>query len=212
MWKARCRWSTQVRARWALLRPRDRGTAKSSAGNPSFGRLAWSSIPRGTRSSALTFRPHSIPKPRPSQEPLRSGPSRSWQTRWVAGARWLARSPSRGDGSRLIERSADGSSEFGVAGSAHSGRITESVNMNVEPCPTWLFTQIGTPMQLDELAREGQPELGALDLPVRRPHLVKLLENRLLIVGGDAHPGVGDRDLSQRIPCLSVDVDPTPPA
>src|SRR5213078_3771157 len=35
--------------------------------------------------------------------------------------------------------------EFTVAGSAHSSRRTGSVNVNVEPCPAWLFTQIRPP-------------------------------------------------------------------
>src|SRR5258707_12305764 len=38
-----------------------------------------------------------------------------------------------------------------------------------------------SPVQLDELARERQPKPRALRLLVRRPHLAKLLEHRLLI-------------------------------
>src|SRR5260370_11076044 len=38
-----------------------------------------------------------------------------------------------------------------------------------------------SPVQLDELARARQAEPGALRLLVRRPHLPKLLEHRVLI-------------------------------
>ena len=42
-------------------------------------------------------------------------------------------------------------------------------------------------MQLDELSGEGQPESRPLDFLVGRAHLPELLEDRLLILGGDAH-------------------------
>src|SRR5712691_645771 len=45
-------------------------------------------------------------------------------------------------------------------------------------------------VELDELAREREPEPRALDLLVRRPHLPELLEHRLLILGGDADTSV----------------------
>src|SRR6266852_6561137 len=47
-----------------------------------------------------------------------------------------------------------------------------------------------SPVQLDELARERQPKPRALRLLVRRPHLAKLLEHRLLIPRRDADAGV----------------------
>ncbi len=40
----------------------------------------------------------------------------------------------------LSTRMRHGVREFTVAGSAHSSRRTGSVNVNVAPCPTWLFT------------------------------------------------------------------------
>src|SRR5262245_48188248 len=51
------------------------------------------------------------------------------------------------------------------------------------------------PMQLDKLPAEGQPQPGALHLLVRGPHLPELLEHRLLILWGDANPGVAHGDL-----------------
>src|SRR4030095_16124133 len=65
-------------------------------------------------------------------------------------------------------------------------------------------------MQLDELPRQGQPEPRALHLLCCRPHLSKLLEDRLLILGGDAHPGVGSRDLYRPVDRRGPDLDPTP--
>src|SRR5215475_9586644 len=50
-------------------------------------------------------------------------------------------------------------------------------------------------VQFDELARQRQPEPGALHLLGRRPHLPELLEHRLLVLGGDAYPSVGHGDL-----------------
>jgi hypothetical protein len=44
-------------------------------------------------------------------------------------------------------------------------------------------------MQLNELPRQRQTEPGALDLLGRGPDLPKLLEDRLLVLRGDADPG-----------------------
>jgi hypothetical protein len=63
-------------------------------------------------------------------------------------------------------------------------------------------------MQLDELAREGQPEPGALHLLVRRPDLTELLEDHLLILGRDSHARVRDRNLGQAFVHRGADVDP----
>src|SRR5262245_50764325 len=54
-------------------------------------------------------------------------------------------------------------------------------------------------MQINELAGQGQSKAGALHLLVRRPHLAELLEDRLLILGGDSYAGVRDGDLGQRL-------------
>src|SRR5262249_28599367 len=54
-------------------------------------------------------------------------------------------------------------------------------------------------MQLDQLPAQRQSQTRALDLFVRRPDLTELLEDRLLIRGRDAHPGVGDGDLGQAL-------------
>jgi hypothetical protein len=80
------------------------------------------------------------------------------------------------DPRNLSTRMRHGVREFTVAGSAHCSRRTGSVNVNVEPCPTWLFTQIRPPVELDELPGERQPEPRPLDLLVRRPHLPVLFE------------------------------------
>src|SRR5262245_31010213 len=50
-------------------------------------------------------------------------------------------------------------------------------------------------VQLDELSGERQPEPGALDLLRGGTHLPELLEDRLVILGGDTDARVDDRDL-----------------
>jgi hypothetical protein len=66
-------------------------------------------------------------------------------------------------------------------------RRTGMVNVNVEPCPTWLLTQIRPPWSSMNFL-EGQPQPGALHFLICRSHLPELLEHRLLILGRDAHP------------------------
>ena len=65
-------------------------------------------------------------------------------------------------------------------------------------------------MQVDELPRQGEAEPCALDFLVHRPHLPELLEDRLLVLGGDAHAGVGDRHLHHAIVHGRSDVDTAP--
>src|SRR5882724_3222079 len=43
-------------------------------------------------------------------------------------------------------------------------------------------------MEFDELPAERQPQAGPLHLLLRRPHLPELLEDRLLVLRGDADP------------------------
>src|SRR5262249_608602 len=62
-------------------------------------------------------------------------------------------------------------------------------------------------MQLDALAGESQPQASTLHLLVRRPHLPKLLEDRLLVLRRDANPGVGNRDLSYAVVDRGADID-----
>src|SRR5262249_45068786 len=64
------------------------------------------------------------------------------------------------------------------------------------------------PVQLDELPTQGQPQPSAFHLLVRRSHLAELLEHCLLILRGDADPGVADRDLDQPVlwHCAHFDV------
>src|SRR4029453_18074004 len=64
------------------------------------------------------------------------------------------------------------------------------------------------PVQLDELATEGEPQPGALHLLLGRPDLPKLLEHRLLILRGDANPGIADRDLDQPVLWRGRNLDP----
>src|SRR5882724_3882121 len=47
--------------------------------------------------------------------------------------------------------------EFIVAGSAHSSRRTGSVNVKVEPCPIWLFTQILPPWSSMNFRERANP-------------------------------------------------------
>src|SRR5262245_3236736 len=54
-------------------------------------------------------------------------------------------------------------------------------------------------VQLHELPTQGQSQSGALDPLVRCPHLAELLEHRLLILRGDADPGVADGHLYKAI-------------
>src|SRR5262249_34643115 len=63
-------------------------------------------------------------------------------------------------------------------------------------------------MQLNELPGQCQSEPGPLDLLVRRPHLPELLEDRVLILWGDAHAGVGDGDLGHTVVHRGAYVDP----
>src|SRR5262245_49158898 len=63
-------------------------------------------------------------------------------------------------------------------------------------------------MQLDELASEGQPEPGALDLLVRRPNLAKLLKDRLLILRRDAYPAIADGHFRHALVHRGADIDP----
>src|SRR5215831_20280076 len=65
-----------------------------------------------------------------------------------------------------------------------------------------------SPMQLNELPGQGQPEPGPLDLLVRHAHLPELLEDRLLILWRDAHTGVGDGNLGHAVVHRGAYVDP----
>src|SRR5262249_36430119 len=62
-------------------------------------------------------------------------------------------------------------------------------------------------VQLDELARQRQPEAGALHLLVGGPDLPKLLEHRFLIFWRDANPGVAHRHLDHAVPRYCVDIN-----
>src|SRR5258708_24262732 len=57
----------------------------------------------------------------------------------------------------LSTRMRHGVREFTVARSAHSSRRTGSVNVNVEPCPTWLFTQIRPPWSSSNFRESTSP-------------------------------------------------------
>src|SRR5262249_49896562 len=63
-------------------------------------------------------------------------------------------------------------------------------------------------MQLDELARERQPEPSALYLLVCRPDLSELLEDRFLVLRRDTDTSVGDRDLRYAFVDRGADIDP----
>jgi hypothetical protein len=65
-------------------------------------------------------------------------------------------------------------------------------------------------MEFDELPGERQPEAGALDLLVCRPHLPELLEDRLLILGRDADPGIRHGHLGDLVMRPRADVNPPP--
>src|SRR5262245_268695 len=63
-------------------------------------------------------------------------------------------------------------------------------------------------MQLDELARERQPEPSALHLLVCRTDLSELLEDRFLILRRDTDTRVGNRDLRYAFVDRRADIDP----
>src|SRR5215471_9364113 len=63
-------------------------------------------------------------------------------------------------------------------------------------------------VQLDELPTQSQSESSALHLLVCRPHLPELLEDRLLILEGDADAGIADRDLDEPVRWHGPDLDP----
>ena len=62
-------------------------------------------------------------------------------------------------------------------------------------------------MQLDEPLREREAEAGALALLDARLGLLELLEDPLVILGGDARAGVGDRDPHLAVECAARHVD-----
>src|SRR2546425_804478 len=66
-----------------------------------------------------------------------------------------------------------------------------------------------TAMELYEFLAQRQPQPCALRLLFRTPHLPELLEDRLLILGRDAHAGVRHRDLRHTVDQPGPDVDPT---
>src|SRR5262245_17323890 len=63
-------------------------------------------------------------------------------------------------------------------------------------------------MELDELPGEGYSEPCALHLLRCHPDLPELLEHRLLVFRGDAHPGVRHRDLRHAVHDAGADLDP----
>ena len=65
----------------------------------------------------------------------------------------------------LSTRMRHGVREFTVAGSAHSSRRTGSVNVNVEPAPSWLFTRLR--------AKGPDVVVQEEDRPGGRPHAVR---------------------------------------
>src|SRR5215831_9714884 len=54
-------------------------------------------------------------------------------------------------------------------------------------------------VELHKLPAQGEPQPRALDLLCGRPHLTELLEDLLLILWGDADPGVADGNLHEPI-------------
>ncbi len=57
----------------------------------------------------------------------------------------------------LSTRMRHGVREFTVAGSAQTSRRTGSVNVKVEPCPAWLFTQIRPPWSSMNFRESASP-------------------------------------------------------
>src|SRR5262245_8603079 len=78
-------------------------------------------------------------------------------------------------------------------------------NVNAEPTPSSLFTQIRPPWSSTNLRHKVEPR--ALDLLGRRPYLTELLEDLLLILRGDADPGVANGHLHESVlwHCANVD-------
>jgi hypothetical protein len=66
------------------------------------------------------------------------------------------------------------------------------------------------PVQLHEPSGQGGAESGALSLLLCTPHLPELLEHRLLVLlvlRGDADPGVGDGHLDRPVQRHRADID-----
>ena len=71
--------------------------------------------------------------------------------------------------------------------------------VNVEPTPSVALDRHAAAEQLGELAAERQAEAGALHATLERAvDLRELLEDALLVLGGDADAGVGDRERDAR--------------
>ena len=76
-----------------------------------------------------------------------------------------------------------------------SGRV----KAKVEPVPDRALDPDLPAVKLDELPRDGEAESGAFHFPGCRADLPELLEHRRLVLGRDAHPGVGHRDLDRTV-------------
>src|SRR5512147_773379 len=63
-------------------------------------------------------------------------------------------------------------------------------------------------VELDELARDREPEAGPFDLLRRGAHLPEFLEHRPLVLGSDPDARVLDRHFGAAVDEASDDVDP----
>ena len=69
------------------------------------------------------------------------------------------------------------------------------VNLNVEPAPTWLSTHSRPPRSSMSFRASARPSPVPSTFFSALPTSPELLEDRLLILGGDADPGIAHRDL-----------------
>src|SRR5262249_20627632 len=76
-------------------------------------------------------------------------------------------------------------------------------------CPELALHPDPAAVEFHELPAQGEPQPRALYLHRRRPHLAELLEHFLLILWGNADPGVCDRDLHESILWYGAYFNPT---
>src|SRR4029453_6436876 len=82
---------------------------------------------------------------------------------------------------------------------AYSPRCAGIANVNVEPAPTWLVTQILPPCNSMNFRHKVSPRPVPSAFLSARPHLAKLLEYGVLVPRRNAHARIANRDLHESI-------------
>src|SRR5262249_44559605 len=76
-------------------------------------------------------------------------------------------------------------------------------------CPKRTLHPDPPAMEFHELPTQGEPQARALDLLRSGPHLAKLFEDLLLVLGGNTNPGISDRNLHQSILGHGAHINPS---